>query len=120
MRAIRELEAMGYTFTVDGDKLRATCDGDLADADKARSLLGYVKRHRAEALAFLRERSAFEVQAEALLARCADTDPATWAQEWAELHDRWGAPCFGFPTWAAWAADVAVARAAHSLELVYE
>ena len=57
MRAIRELEQMGYTFTVDGDKLRATCAGDLADADKARSLLDYVKRHKAEALAFIRERA---------------------------------------------------------------
>ena len=58
MKAITDLEAMGYKFTVDGDKLRAVCDGDLADADKVRSLLGYVKRHRDEALVFLRERAA--------------------------------------------------------------
>ena len=64
MRAIRELEQMGYTFTVGSDKLRATCDGDLADADKVRSLLGYVKRHRDEALTYMRKRERLEARLE--------------------------------------------------------
>jgi len=50
-------------------------------------------------------RRELEAQAEALLSRC-DNSPA-WAREWADLHDRWGVACFGFPTWAAWAEDVA-------------
>ena len=56
MKAIVELEAMGYTFTVDGAKLRGACDGDLSDPDRVRALLNYVKRHRDEALRFLLER----------------------------------------------------------------
>jgi len=42
-----------------------------------------------------------QAQARALLAR-SDGTPA-----WAALHERWGLPCCGFPTWAAWAEDVA-------------
>ena len=64
MRAIRELEQAGYTFTVDGDQVRATHSGDIADADKLRALLGYVKRHREEALAYLRNREQLEARLE--------------------------------------------------------
>jgi hypothetical protein len=45
VKAIIELESMGYMFTIDGDKLRGTCDSDPTDPDKAdvaelRRLLG--------------------------------------------------------------------------------
>ena len=46
---------------------------------------------------------AFEAKAAELLERFGESDPATWAREWAELHDRWGLPCWGFPSWASWA-----------------
>ena len=64
MKAIRELEQMGYTFATDGDELRATCDGDQSDAGKVRTLLGYVKRHKGEALAYLRKRKQLEARLE--------------------------------------------------------
>ena len=63
-------------------------------------LLAALRRHRAEVCDAL-----LQVQARALLAR-SDGSPA-WAAQWAALHDRWGLPCCGFPTWAAWAEDVA-------------
>jgi DNA primase len=44
-----------------------------------------------------------EAQATALLARC-DNLPH-WAREWADLAERAGWPCWGFATWADWAAD---------------
>lgn len=51
--------------------------------------------------------SSTDFEAEALLTCYASTNPAMWAREWAELHDRWGIPCFGFASWEEWAATVA-------------
>ena len=46
-----------------------------------------------------------EEQAEVLL-RQYEEDPE-WARQWAQLHDEWGVPCYGYDSWAAWAKDAA-------------
>ncbi len=57
MKAITELEGMGYTFKLDGGTLRYSYEGEgRPDLEHARSLLEYVKRHKDEAMAFLRRR----------------------------------------------------------------
>lgn len=48
----------------------------------------------------------FEAQANALLAEDWRGDPAGWAGRWAELAERAGWPCWGFPSWAVWAEEV--------------
>ena len=103
MRAIRDLETMGYTFTLDGGAIRFTHEGERPDLARVRPLLEYIKRHKAEAMYFIGER--FEVEATALLSHCDNS--LGWAHRWADLHDRWGIPCFGFGSWADWARDVA-------------
>lgn len=69
MKAIAELEEMGYTFKLDGETLRYSYEGEgRPDLEHARSLLEYVKRHKEEAIAFLRRRfdprSVLEVEAD--------------------------------------------------------
>jgi hypothetical protein len=69
-------------------------------AGRLPDLLAALTRHRAAVYDAL-----LQTQARALLAR-SDGSPA-WAAQWAALHDLWGLPCCGFPTWSTWAQDVA-------------
>lgn len=101
MRAIRELEAMGYTFATDGDQVRATHDGDLADTDKVRTLLGYVKRHKAEALVYLRKREQVEARLEHGLevleaaTGCDDAEAEVLLGHWGRLNAEYDAVVAG-------------------------
>ena len=104
---LTELEAQNITLTLSGNGEHLHYGGDVPPR-----LLVALAQHKRELIAHLRRRETsrvkqLEAQADSLLARCADTDPATWAAQWARVHDHWGIRCFGFPTWAAWAADVA-------------
>lgn len=55
MKAILELQQLGYTFTLDGDSIRYRHRGQPPDPQQVRPLLEYLQRHRAEALCFLRQ-----------------------------------------------------------------
>ena len=69
MRAITDLEELGYTFALDGENIVYTHDGDNPDPAQVRPFLEYAKRHKAEAVRFLQEQATSEAKAEALLAR---------------------------------------------------
>jgi DNA polymerase I len=55
MKAIDDLERMGYTFRLDGDLLRYSTV-DVPDVSGARALLTEIRDHKPEAVAFLRTR----------------------------------------------------------------
>ena len=95
---LAELDRRGITLTVTRSSLRYH-PRSAVDPE----LLATLTRHKAG----LRD-ALLQAEAEALLAR-SDASPA-WAAEWADLHDRWCLPCYGFPTWAAWLADVAASK----------
>lgn len=56
MRALLELEQMGYTFTLEDGKVRYAHHGERPDREKVRPLLAYLQSHRDEAVTFLVER----------------------------------------------------------------
>lgn len=90
MRAIRSLEQMGYRFALNGDVLNYTHNGGLSDPDRACALLGYVRRHRAEAMRFFQERSRIEAQLDdhlALMAAATGCSDET-AEELLAEYDR--------------------------------
>lgn len=55
MNVIIELERHGYTFTLSGETIRATCE-TTPDPATVQPLLAELKRRKTEALAFLRQR----------------------------------------------------------------
>jgi hypothetical protein len=63
MKAIQELEQLGYVFTLDGGSVRYAHHGERPDPEQVRPFLEYVGRHRDEAVAFLRERATLEAEA---------------------------------------------------------
>jgi hypothetical protein len=60
MRAITDLEAMGYTFTLNGDHITYTHEGNRPDSEIVRPLLDYLRRHRDEAIHFMQLLSRLE------------------------------------------------------------
>jgi hypothetical protein len=60
MKAIQELEQLGYTFTLDGVSVHYAHHGERPDPEQVRPFLEYVGRHRDEAVAFLWERATLE------------------------------------------------------------
>jgi hypothetical protein len=56
VKAILELEHLGFTFTLEGESIHYTHDGHRPDPEFVRPLLDYLKRHRDEAVCFLQER----------------------------------------------------------------
>jgi hypothetical protein len=104
MNVIAKLEQIGFTFVLTGSEVSYTHNGPRPDATRVRPALEYLRRHREEAICYLQKRATFENEAGALLAECDDS--AAWAQRWGDLHDRFGIPCYGFPSWAAWAKAV--------------
>jgi hypothetical protein len=92
---LAELDRRGITLTLTDSSLRYHPSSAMTP-----DLLAALTRHKAEVRDAL-----LQAQADALLARCDHS--LAWATEWARLHDRWGLPCHGFPTWAAWLADLA-------------
>ena len=93
---LAELDRLGITLTLTPTALRyhpmSAVTPDLLDA---------LIQHKAAVRDVVLQR-----QADALLARCDGT--RAWARRWADLHDRWAIPCYGFASWSAWLADVGV------------
>jgi len=56
MRALTELERLGYTFTLDNNAVRYRLTGPQPDPESVRPLLGELKTHKPEAILFLRLR----------------------------------------------------------------
>jgi len=87
VRAICDLEQWGYTFTLNGDDLCYTYDGEHPDPAQVRPLLEYVRQHRDEAVAFLLERQRPATWDAVTLSLPGDTslavpaDPARWKRE---------------------------------------
>ena len=112
MKAILELEQMGYTFALDGDAARYTHNGQRPDPERVRPLLELLRQNHKETVRFLQSRISqkahntadFEAEAEELRKHCDGS--IEWARRWAELHDEWGIPCFGFHSWAEWAEGI--------------
>lgn len=105
MKALLELEQVGFVFTLEGDTMRYTHNGQRPDREYVRARLQHIQQHREDALNFLRQRTpvSIENRADALLAR-GDSTPR-WAQEWAELAEEAGWPCWGM-SWQEWVHDV--------------
>lgn len=61
MNLITQLESLGYSFTLEGDKLRYTHTGQTPDPATAGPLLAELKERRLEAIRFLRCRHALRV-----------------------------------------------------------
>ena len=57
MKAILEMERMGFQFVLDGGMVRYTHEGERPDPTDVRSFLEYLRRHRDEVVQFLRERA---------------------------------------------------------------
>ena len=92
---LAQLDRRGITLTPTASGLRYHPRSAMPP-----DLLAALFQHRAELYDAL-----LQAQARALLAR--SDGSSAWAAQWAALHDLWGLPCCGFPTWAAWAEDVA-------------
>ncbi len=56
MRALLELERLGYRFVLDGDTIRYAHAGARPDPGLASSLLADLREHRDQAVSFLRAR----------------------------------------------------------------
>ena len=56
MRALTELERLGYTFTLDNNAVRYRLTGPHPDPEMVRPLLDVLKAHKPEAIAFLKTR----------------------------------------------------------------
>ena len=56
MKAVLELEQLGYTFSLDGGTVRYSHSGERPAPERVQPLLDYLRRHREEAVSFLRER----------------------------------------------------------------
>jgi hypothetical protein len=97
---LAELDRLGVTLTLTPTALRYHPRSAMTP-----HLLSALIQHKAAVRDALLQR-----QADALLAHCDGT--LAWARRWADLHDRWSIPCYGFPTWSAWFADLA-AQADH-------
>ena len=114
MKAILELERLGYRFTLKGSTLYYTQGGERSDSEAARPLIEDLRRHREAAMSFLRERmfqearrrAGCEARATALLAQMDSMDELEWCRQWAEVMTEMGAPCTGNRTWEAWLAEV--------------
>ena len=65
MNTITQLESLGYSFTLEGDKIRYTHTGELPDQAVARPLLAELSQRKAEAIQFLQERAPSLVKPEA-------------------------------------------------------
>ena len=105
MRAILDLEQVGFVFTLEGDTIRYAHNGKRPAREFVLPRLEQIQQHREEAMSFLRQRTSVSVEdrADALLAR-SDNSPQ-WAREWAELAEEAGWPCWGM-TWREWLHDV--------------
>jgi hypothetical protein len=114
MKAILELERLGYRFTLNGATLYYTQRGERSDPEAVRPLIEDLRRHREAAMSFLRERvsqearrrAGCEARATALLAQMDSMDELEWCRQWAEVMTEMGAPCTGNRSWAAWLAEV--------------
>ncbi len=113
VRRVRPLQGNDLTeFHQAGGDLRAWVEFHLAALDAPAQSPAPSDDTIALVLRAVRELGAvcitgdFEAQAEALLACCDGS--VSWARRWAVLAEAAGWPCYGFPSWAAWAADVAL------------
>ena len=57
MKAILEMERMGFQFVLDGGMVRYTHEGERPDSGEVKVFLEYLRRHRDEVVQFLRERA---------------------------------------------------------------
>lgn len=57
MNAIARLESLGFSVSLEGDRIRYIHQGELPDLATVRALLVELKQHKAEAIHFLRERA---------------------------------------------------------------
>lgn len=62
MNAILDMEQMGFSFSLRGDSVIYTHNGERPAPDRVRRMLGYLKRHNVEVLEFLRKREAHRVR----------------------------------------------------------
>ena len=104
MKYLLELEELGYAFSLDGDIVRYTYEGEDLDRKRVRPRLQALRQNKCEVVLYLRQRASIEARADDLLAR-ADGTPG-WARQWADLAIEAGWPCWGM-TWAEWADDLA-------------
>lgn len=57
MRALTELERLGYTFTLDNNTIRYRLAGTHPDPEIVQPLLAELKAHKPEAISFLQARA---------------------------------------------------------------
>ena len=82
MKAILEMERMGFEFMLDGGRVRYTHEGERPDPAGVRAFLEYLRRHCVEVVRFLRER--------------ADAPPPGWVGQRVKIEDlpafkeKWG------------------------------
>jgi hypothetical protein len=99
VRELEKLERLGYQFILAGEELSYKHWGHRPAEEEVRPLLEYVKQHRDELVAFLKERAALLDQIDTMV-------PLEWCRLWADFAERAGYSCTDSPSWSAWLAKV--------------
>ena len=77
MKAILELAQLGYVFELVDGRVRYTHGNERPDPEVVRPMLDYIRRHREEAVSFLK---GIEAEAVALLDQIDNMDRLDWCR----------------------------------------